>query len=118
MSRSGAVLFLVVAFAMPAAAADMPSRKAGLWEVTGYIWVSGTTVAATDTNNMELFQTTTARLNPVMGVVPGTTGMPAAVPLPVLLLNLSAADTVNLKAIGNATAGSTYTATIVCRRVG
>jgi len=34
MSRSGAVLFLVVAFAMPAAAADMPSRKAGLWEVT------------------------------------------------------------------------------------
>ena len=34
MSRSGAVLFLVVVFAMPAAAADMPSRKAGLWEVT------------------------------------------------------------------------------------
>ena len=29
MSRSGAVLFLVVVFAMPAAAADMPSRKAG-----------------------------------------------------------------------------------------
>ena len=34
MSRSGAVLFLVAAFAMQAAAADMPSRKAGLWEVT------------------------------------------------------------------------------------
>jgi hypothetical protein len=37
MSRSGAVLFLVVAFAMPAAAADMPSRKAGLWEVTTHV---------------------------------------------------------------------------------
>ena len=33
MSRSGAVLFLVVAFAMPAVAAEMPSRKAGLWEI-------------------------------------------------------------------------------------
>jgi hypothetical protein len=29
----GAVLFVVAAFAMPAAAADMPSRKAGLWEI-------------------------------------------------------------------------------------
>ena len=36
MNRSGAVLFLVVAFAMPAVADDMPSRKAGLWEVTSY----------------------------------------------------------------------------------
>ena len=34
MRRSGAVLFLVVACAMPAAAAEMPSRKAGLWEIT------------------------------------------------------------------------------------
>jgi hypothetical protein len=34
MSRSGAVLFLVVALAMPAMAAEMPSRKAGLWEIT------------------------------------------------------------------------------------
>jgi hypothetical protein len=34
MSRSGAVLFLVVALAMPAVAAELPSRKAGLWEIT------------------------------------------------------------------------------------
>jgi hypothetical protein len=33
MNRTGAVLFLLAAFAMPAAAADMPSRKAGLWEI-------------------------------------------------------------------------------------
>jgi Protein of unknown function (DUF3617) len=33
MSRSGAILILVAAFAMPAVAADMPSRKAGLWEI-------------------------------------------------------------------------------------
>jgi hypothetical protein len=37
MSRSGAVVVLIVAFAMPAAAADMPSRKAGLWEVTTHM---------------------------------------------------------------------------------
>jgi hypothetical protein len=37
MSRSVAVLFLAAAFAMPAAAADMPSRKAGLWEVTTHV---------------------------------------------------------------------------------
>ncbi len=37
MSRSGAVVFLVVAFAMPAAAADMPSRKPGLWEITTHM---------------------------------------------------------------------------------
>ena len=37
MNRSGAVLFLVVAFAMPAVAADMPSRKAGLWEITTHV---------------------------------------------------------------------------------
>jgi hypothetical protein len=34
MNRSGVVLFLVVALAMPVAAAEMPSRKAGLWEIT------------------------------------------------------------------------------------
>jgi len=37
MNRSGAVLFLAVAFAMPAAAADLPSRKAGLWEITTHV---------------------------------------------------------------------------------
>jgi len=37
MSRSVAVLFLAAAFAMPAAAADMPSRKAGLWEITTHV---------------------------------------------------------------------------------
>ena len=41
MRRSGAALFLVVAFAMPAAAAEMPSRKAGLWEITSNIVTSG-----------------------------------------------------------------------------
>jgi hypothetical protein len=33
MSRSGAVVFLVVAPAMPAVAADLPSRNVGLWEI-------------------------------------------------------------------------------------
>jgi Protein of unknown function (DUF3617) len=33
MSRAGVVLFLVAAFTMPAIAAEMPSRKPGLWEI-------------------------------------------------------------------------------------
>jgi hypothetical protein len=37
MSRSAAVVCLVVAFTMPAAAAEMPSRKAGLWEITTHM---------------------------------------------------------------------------------
>jgi hypothetical protein len=35
MSRSGAALLvLLIAFAMPAVAAELPTRKAGLWEIT------------------------------------------------------------------------------------
>jgi Protein of unknown function (DUF3617) len=37
MSRSGLALLLIVTFAVPAAAADMPGRKAGLWEVTTHV---------------------------------------------------------------------------------
>ncbi len=37
MGRSGAVLFLGAAFAIPAAAAEMPARKVGLWEITTHV---------------------------------------------------------------------------------
>jgi len=37
MSRSGAIVFMIVALAMPAVAAEMPSRKAGLWEITTHV---------------------------------------------------------------------------------
>ena len=34
IGRTGAALFLLVICAMPAAAEDLPTRKAGLWEIT------------------------------------------------------------------------------------
>ena len=34
IGRTGAALFLLVVCAMPAAADDLPTRKAGLWEIT------------------------------------------------------------------------------------
>jgi len=98
--------------------ATVTPGTAGLWEVTFTTSVLGTTVAAADSSNMELFQTATARLNPISYIVPGVTGAPFQSSYPPLILNLSAADTVNIKAIGAATAGSVYAATIVCRRIG
>jgi len=45
--------------------ATVTPGTAGLWEVTFTTSVLGTTVAAADSSNMELFQTATARLNPI-----------------------------------------------------
>ena len=105
----------------PAAGATIATvtpGTAGLWEVLVTASVLGTTVAAADSNNMQLMQTTTARLSPLALTVPGTTGAPFQSAYPPLILNLSAADTVNVKAIALATTGAVYAATIVCRRVG
>lgn len=105
----------------PAAGATIATvtpGTAGLWEVTVIATILGTTVAATDSNNMELFQTATPRLNPMAITVPGTTGVTFPSTYPGIIMNLSAADTVNVKAIVLATTGAVYAATIVCRRVG
>jgi len=105
----------------PAAAAvvvTITPGTAGLWEVSGKVTISGTTVAAADTNNMALYQTSTARLNPILVIVPSTTGSTVEWDIPPVVLNLSAVDTVNVKALGNATASSVYGATLVARRVG
>ena len=105
----------------PAAGATIATvtpGTAGLWEVSVTASVLGTTVAAVDSNNMQLMQTTTSRLNPMALTVPGTTGAPFQSVYPAVILNLSAVDTVNVKAIALATTGAVYAATIVCRRVG
>ena len=105
----------------PAAGATIATvtpGTAGLWEVLVTASILGTTVAATDSNNMQLMQTATSRLNPMALTVPGTTGAPFQSSYPPVILNLSGADTVNVKAIVLATTGAVYAATIVCRRVG
>ena len=98
--------------------ATITPGTAGIWEVYGYVTVTGTTVAATDTNNMALNQTGAAKLSPIMYTVTGTTGMTTPQAIPPTLLNLSAVDTVNVTAIANATSSSVYQVTLVARRVG
>lgn len=98
--------------------ATVTPGTAGLWEVSGTVTVGGTTVAAADSNNMGLYQTAAAKLAAIPLGVAGTTGSVGSATFGPLVLNLSGADTVNVKAIANATASSSYAAQIVCRRVG
>lgn len=91
---------------------------AGLWEVFLQVTVTGTTVAAADTNNMALNQTAAVKLSPIMYTVTGTTGMTSPQTVNPVILNLSAADTINVTAVANSTASSLYQATVVARRVG
>jgi hypothetical protein len=98
--------------------ATVTPGTAGLWEVSGTVSISGTTVAAAETNNMQLRQTTTAKLTNIPIGVISTTGAAGAVPFGPIILNLSATDTVNVVAVGAATASSNYCAQICCRLVG
>jgi hypothetical protein len=91
---------------------------AGLWEVTAALGVTGTTVASADSNNMALYQTATARLSPIPFAVQSTVGTASIVTPPPVILNLAAADTVKVQAVGAATSGSVYAASLVARRVG
>jgi hypothetical protein len=91
---------------------------AGLWEVTGSIGLSGTTAVAVDSNNMALNQTGTAKIAKIVSPLISTTGAAAQFPFGPVILNLSAADTVNITAVANATASSVYAAQIFCRLVG
>lgn len=101
-----------------AVVATVTPGTAGKWEVSVILAITGTTVATVDSNNFAINQTSTAVISPVAFPVNGTTGSPNEVIVPPVVLNLSAADTVNVTAIANATASSVYSATIVCRRVG
>ena len=97
--------------------ATVTPGTAGIWEVIATISISGTSVIATESNNMGLYQTAGAKLAPIPAVA-STAGFTPVSTAPILL-NLSNVDTVNVKAIGNATATTpVYAASIVCRLVG
>lgn len=98
--------------------ATVTPGTAGLWEISGTISISGTTVAAAETNNMQLRATTTAILTNIPIGVNSTTGAPGAVPFGPVIVSLTAANTVNVVAVGAATASSIYGASIYCRLVG
>lgn len=98
--------------------ATVTPGTAGIWEVIAKVSISGTSVVATESNNMGLYQTAAAKLNPIVYAAT-TAGTAAPVWTAPILLNLSAVDTVNIKAIGNATATTpVYAAEVYCRLVG
>jgi hypothetical protein len=98
--------------------ATVTPGTAGIWEVVATISISGTSVVATESNNMGLYQTAGAKLAPIVYAAT-TAGTAAPVSTGRILLNLSGVDTVNVKAIGNATATTPiYAAAVVCRLVG
>lgn len=112
------VMHTASAPAAAAVVATVTPGTAGVWEISGYVTVTGTTVAATDTNNMALNKTSTAILSPIPMLITGTTGSTVFWPIPTTTASLTGADTVNVTAIANSTASSVYQACIVCRRVG
>lgn len=90
---------------------------AGLWEISGTVSVTGTSVIAAESNNIGLYQTAAAKIAAIP--MPCTTaGSGAAVPIPTTVLNLSATDTVNMKVIANATATAIYAGSLVARQIG
>lgn len=91
---------------------------AGLWEVSGAVAISGTTVATADSHNAQLRQTSTAVLTNIPIGVQSTTGSDESALFGPVVLNLSAVDTVNVVSVGAATTGAIYAAEIICRLVG
>lgn len=100
-----------------ATVATVTPGTAGLWEVYGTISVAGTTVGTADSANMRLRQTATTVLANIPLTVQATTGTDESAVYGPVILNLSAVDTVNIIAVGAATAGSIYQAMIICRQV-
>jgi hypothetical protein len=91
----------------------------GLWEITGLLGITGTTVATTDTNNFQLIANGSTLISTITYPVPSTTGGQGAVPFgPVVVSMTGTANTVQVQAAANSTASSVYSATIVARRVG
>jgi hypothetical protein len=109
---------VVSAPAASATVASVTPGTAGLWEIQGTVSIAGTTVAAADSNNMRLRQAGTNVLANIPIGVQSTTGANGVAQFGPLVLNLSAVDTVNIIAVGNATASSVYGAQIVARLIG
>lgn len=103
----------------PAAAAvivTITPGTAGLWEITGTLSVSGVSAVAVESNNVALYQTSTARL--ALIPMPCTVAGSPAINIPTTILNLSATDTVNMKVLATSTGTAIYAGSLVARLVG
>jgi hypothetical protein len=119
---SDATVHVATEAAAPGALATVATCTpgAGLWKVWGTVSVSGTTVAADDSNNMRLVYgaTPTTLLGAIPIGVNGTTGFPGAAPFGPVQVQLAATEVVKVIAIAAATASSLYAAQIICQKIG
>lgn len=100
------------------AIATLTTPAAGTYEVFGTLSVSGTTVAAAESNNFNLKQGATTLLTNIPIAVNALTGTPGAVPFGPVVVTLDGSTSVTVNAVGNATVSSIYAAQLVGRRVG
>src|SRR5262249_51180098 len=103
--------------ALGATVATITPGTAGLWEVYGTVGVAGTAVVAqAESNNFQLLQNASAKINPI--ACNATAAASSNVAIPAVILNLGATDTVNVTTVRAATAATVYSASLVARRVG
>jgi hypothetical protein len=103
--------------AAPAAGGIIAATAAlaqGTWELNFVATIVGTTVAATEVDNMEIYLNGVATDERIIIPVPGTSG---AVGNGELKMRYDGAGIVSVRANAAATAGSTYACTIVATRV-
>lgn len=93
--------------------AQTTSLAQGTWDVEVTTFIGGTTVAATEIDNMELFLGAASQ-GRIVNAVPGTAGSSGAVRTK---LRFDGTGVIAVKANGAATAGSIYVANIVVTRI-
>lgn len=100
------------------AVATITPATAGLYEITGTVGISGTTVVATDSHNFNLKQGATTKLTNIPYPLTGTTGSTFVGSFGPLILNLDGSTAVTVNAVSSATASSVYAASVVARLIG
>lgn len=100
------------------AVATLTTPAAGTYEITGTLSISGTTVAAADSNNFNLKKGGTTLLTNIPIAVNSTTGTPGAIPFGPVIITLDGSTSVTVNAVGNATGSSIYAAQLIGRVVG
>ncbi|MFF5977029.1 hypothetical protein ACFY7C_36615 [Streptomyces sp. NPDC012769] len=99
-----------------ATVASIANLTAGTYEVEVTSFITGTTVATLESDNMR-FHIGATPAGVIINPVPGTTGATDVGSFSTRI-NLTATTTISVVAIGAATAGSVYKASIVAKKIG
>lgn len=99
-----------------ATVASIPNLSPGTYEVEVTTFITGTTVATLESDNMQ-FMIGAAASGKIINPVPGTTGASSNGVFHTRV-NLAATTTLSVVAVGAATPGSVYKASIVAQKIG